>query len=168
MVKVIEKGFFSLFLLLFISVFVFYIIEESKTEINSKEFITIAILDNRKHSQFLSIEQIIKNELKQNINDPITLKENINNRISNYNLNKNTLFLKNKITKDKDKLTKDNLDLMTQVIVYKPTKNTNIKIYFINHGLLQNKQLIIEEYSGWLYSQYPYPKEYAVEVITYD
>ena len=168
MVKVIEKGFFSLFLLLFISVFVFYIIEESKTEINSKEFITTAILDNRKHSQFLSIEQIIKNELKQNINDPITLKDNINYRISNYNLNKKTLFLKNKITKEKDKLTKDNLDLMTQVIVYKPTKNTNIKIYFINHGLLQNKQFIIEEHSGWLYSEYSYPKEYNVEVITYD
>jgi hypothetical protein len=153
MVKVIEKGFFSLFLLLFISVFIFYILEESKTEINSKEFITTAILDNKKQSHFLSIEQIIKNELNENINNPVTLKENINNRISNYNLNKNTLFLKNKITKDKDKLTKDNLDLMTQVIVYKPTKNTNIKIYFINHGLLQNKQLIIEEYSGWLYSQ---------------
>lgn len=160
-----KKGFFCLFLLLFIALFAFEIIKISKTETNTKEFTEIAILNNKKESEILNFENIIKNELKKDIDNSQELKENINQKIFQKYKDKNILFLENRISKKTEILTKEKLDLISQVIIYKPIKNIEIKRYFINQGPLNNLQLTISLGNQELITKYLFSKEYKIEVV---
>lgn len=162
-----KKGFFCLFLLLFIALFIFEITTLSKTEVNTKEFAEIAILNNKKESEILNFENIIKNELKKEIDNTQLLKENINQKIVQSYKNKNILFLENRVSKKTEKITKEKLDLISQVIIYKPLKNIEIKRYYINQGPLNNLQLTININTQKLRSKYLFSKEYKIEVICY-
>jgi len=162
-----KKGFFCLFLLLFIALFIFEITNLSKTEVNTKEFAEIAILKTQKESEILNFENIIKNELIKEIDNTQLLKENINQKIVQSYKNKNILFLENRVSKKTEKITKEKLDLISQVIIYKPLKNIEIKRYFINQGPLNNLQLTININTQKLESKYLFSKEYKIEVICY-
>jgi len=165
MQKVLRKrAFISLFTILFILIFTSNLIQHKPQSTN--DFLIINQVKTEKYNQILNIQQIIKNTLKLSQDD--VDKENVNKNLLNY-FSKNKLFnfyIQDNITKTKYSINQLNLDLISKVIIIKPTEYTTYKKYTITNGISKNLLLCMNYQSNNYLSIYCFPKNYSVQVIT--
>ena len=158
-----KKAFISLFTLLFILIFTSILIQQKPQSIS--DFIVINQAQTKKYNQVLNIQQIIKNTLKMSEN--YIDRENVNRNLLNYFL-KNKLFdfyIQDNITKQKIPINQLNLDLISKVIIIKPTEYTTYKKYIITNGISKNLYLCMYYQSNNYKTKYCFPKNYSVQVI---
>lgn len=158
-----QKGFFSVILLLYIMVFLL-----SATIIDDKilEFGTITLAKTQQTSQIYNFETIVKNNLNNDIENPQILKQKVNLGIIDFFKN-NNLFVYDIIDNTKKEITLIDLELITQVIVLKPTEDILVKRYYITNSLYKNKYLMIEIENVNYQTRFLFPENYYKEVIVY-
>lgn len=166
--KAKNKGFLSLGVLLFVSVFLSVVLND-RTDRNL-DFVIVKSGNTKKHAAAINFEEIIKNELNSSNINPGTLNLQINTRIIGYlnDLdNQETWFIEDNITKKRKPVTLAELTLITKTIILKPTPNIYIKRYTLTNGLLKNQFLGFEMHTTYSKTTFVFPKNYTVEVIVY-
>jgi hypothetical protein len=151
-----KKGFFiSLFLLLFISVFLLCVL--SYPPVSLKENI------------FLNICSIIKFSMTINIDSPIILKQNINNSLFSYLVSEDNAFfyIRDLSTNTLSKISLDDLQSISTVIVYRPTPDIITKRYILHNGISKNKQLIFQIKTNNYISEFVFPQDFEIRVNVY-
>lgn len=162
-----KKGFFSICVLLFVSLFLSVIVNNRKDNYHS--LLSVKLLDTKKQSATVNFEEYIKNELRDRETDPIILNQKINQKLNNY-LNETTdekWFIFDLKTNTKKEITYQELTNISRVLVLKPSPEITLKRYTITNGLEKNLQLSFELYTNSSKTTFSFPKNYSVEVIVY-
>lgn len=162
-----NKGFFSLCLLLFVSLFLGVVINTKRE--NYYSILSIKLLDTKKQSATINFEEYIKYELKNNSNDPKILAQIINQKLNLYlnNTADEKWFIIDLKNNQKKTVTLEELQLISKVIVLKPAPNIILKRYTLTNGIEKNKCLSFELSTNSSKTTFSFPKNYSVEVIIY-
>jgi hypothetical protein len=163
------KGFLSLGVLLFVSVFLSLILSD-KIDRNL-DFVIVKSANTKKHSETINFEELIKRELSSSNIDPVSLNLQINTRIVAY-LNDldnqfENWFIEDSHTKKRTAVSLAELNIISKTIVLKPTANVYIKRYTITNGINKDKFLGFEMHTSYSKTNFVFPKNYTVEVIVY-
>jgi hypothetical protein len=158
-----KKAFISLFTLLFILIFSAILIQDQPENIT--DFIIINQTQTKKYTEILNIQEIITNTLKTA--EENQEKKEINNNLVNYFYkNKNIKFyILNKITNKEKNANKINLDLISKVIILKPTKHVIYKKYTITNSINKNLFLCIKLKQNNYNTTYCFPKNFNLQVV---
>lgn len=163
-----KKGFFiSLFLLLFISVFLLCVLSYPPVSLN--DFFIINQADTLKENIFLNISSVIKFSMTNNIDSPIILKQNINNSLFSYIVSEDNAFfyIRDLSTNTLSKISLDDLQSISTVIVYRPTPDIITKRYILHNGISKNKQLIFQIKTNNYISEFVFPQDFEIRVNVY-
>lgn len=165
--KTKNKGFLTLSVLLFISVFLSIMVTNKREDFS--DFLQMKLMNTKKQSAAINFEEMIKSELKQPIDDPFLLNEKINQKINNYTKEKDVglWYILNTSTKEKIDIDILELNKISKVIILKPAPNILIKRYIITNGLTKNQYLSFDLETTYSRTKFCYPKNYAIEVIVY-
>jgi hypothetical protein len=157
-----QKGLFSVVFLLNMLVFLIAVDLPSEKLI---EFGTINIADTKQKSKIYNLEKIVENNLNNPEEDPVILKSKVN--IDLIAFFKNNLHVCDIINNTQEKIDIISLNLMTHVIVYKPSKHTIVKKYIITTDINKTKYLCFYTDTINYKTKYLFPKLYEKEVVVY-
>lgn len=159
-----KKGIFSICVLLFVSLFLGLILANKRESYHS--LLTLKIVDSKKQNNILNLEEIIKIQLKNKVNDPIILNRLVNEELSKFlNSENDNWYILNLKTNKKIKITENNLDNLSKTIILKPAENITIKRYTITNGVTKNNFLSFDIFTKCSKTTFSFPKNYSVEVI---
>ncbi len=158
-----QKGFFSIITLMYILIII--VTTETITP-QLLEIGTMTLAETQKQSKIITIEQIIENNLDNDIENTFILKQMINLNLIAF-FEENPLFVYNIIDKQKQELTFEKLDELSNVIVYKPSKHMLIKIYTITNGRDKNKFVSVNLKNINYKTSFLFPEGYTKRVIVY-
>lgn len=162
-----KKGFLSVCVLLFVSLF-FSIIISNKRE-NYYSLLSIKLLDTKKQSATINFEEYIKMELKYGSNDPTILNQTINQKLASYLKSQETenWFVLEIKTNQRKEISYSELLKISKTIVLKPAPNITLKRYTLTNGITKTQQLSFELSTNCSKTVFSFPKNYSVEVIVY-
>lgn len=163
-----KKGFFSVCLLLFVSLFLSIVVSNRRD--NYYSLLSVKLLDTKKQSATINFEEFVKTELKAGSNDPIVLNKTINQKLSNYlnsEENEKWFILDNK-TNQRKEISYTELLKISKTIVLKPAPNITLKRYTLTNGITKTQQLSFELSTNCSKTVFSFPKNYSVEVIIYE
>jgi len=162
-----NKGFLTLSVLLFISLFLSVVVTNKK-EITS-DFLQIKLMNTKKQSAAINFEEFVKKELSSKITDPVTLNQQINTKLPFYFQNSELeyWYIQNTSTHEKININYLELNRISKVIVLRPAPNILVKRYTITNGIAKNLFLTFKVETSSSRTTFVFPKNYTIEVIVY-
>jgi hypothetical protein len=130
------------------------------------DFGVISLAETQKMSKIITFEKIVENNLDNDIENPLILKDNINRNLVNF-FKDDDIYIYNIITNEKEALTITNLNQITHVIVVKPSERVLVKRYIITNGIYKNNYVSVAIENSNYVSVYLFPNNYVKEVIVY-
>ncbi|HPC09916.1 MAG TPA: hypothetical protein PLN85_02440 [archaeon] len=104
--------------------------------------------------------------MTNNIDSPIILKQNINNSLFSYLVSEDNAFfyIRDLSTNTLSKISLDDLQSISTVIVYRPTPDIITKRYILHNGISKNKQLIFQIKTNNYISEFVFPQDFEIRV----
>lgn len=163
-----NKGFLSLCVLLFVSLFLSIVVSNRRE--NYYSLLSVKLLDTKKQSATINFEEYVKMELKNGSNDPTILNQTLNQKLSNYlnTTEDETWFILETKTNQRKEINTTELLKISKVLILKPAPNITLKRYTLTNGIDKSKQLSFELATNCSKTVFSFPKNYSVEVIVYD
>jgi hypothetical protein len=164
-----KKAFFSIISILFISIFITTLITNNikNNDLEYKKIIIANYLNLKKENQILNINEIIKLNLDNDIEDPLILKEMINLKLINYFEKNNVFYILDIIELKESFIDNLTLDDISKVIVYKANNKLLVKKYIITNSINKNLYLKIKIKNKELELNYLFPKNYTIDKYVY-
>jgi len=160
-----KQAFISVITLFFISVFLLFSFNDYTNQ-PITDFIIIDQAETQKTVTINDVERIISNHLTITEDNPIILKDYINQNLINY-LEQKEFFVYNKITKEKKEITLLELNNLSRVIVFKPNEHVIIKKYILTNDIFKSDYLSFEINTNKYKTDFSFPEEYEVQIIEY-
>ena len=163
-----KKGFFSVCLLLFVSLFLGIVVSNRRD--NYYSLLSVKLLDTKKQSATINFEEFVKMELQAGSNDPAVLNRTVNQKLSNYLTSEETenWFVLDIKTNQRKEISYTELLKISKTIVLKPAPNITLKRYTLTNGITKTQQLSFELSTNCSKTIFSFPKNYSVEVIIYE
>jgi len=161
-----KKGFLSLCVLLFVSLFLSIMVSNKRESYYG--LLSVKTLDTKKQSATINLEEVVKNALKNGSNDSHILNQEVNKKIIEYlDTSEESWFIFDIKTNNKKEINTAELLKISKVLVIRPAPNIILKRYTFTNGLDKDKVLSFEIYSNCSKTTFSFPKNYSIEVIIY-
>ncbi|MDD3178032.1 MAG: hypothetical protein PHR26_00775 [Candidatus ainarchaeum sp.] len=108
--------------------------------------------------------KIIENNLDDKETDNEIIKQKINIELKKYTQEKD-IYIKNKITNELEKITLEKLNLISEVLIIKPSNKIIVKKYIITNGISKDKTIIIIQKINNHKTEIEFPQNYSITKV---